>query len=57
MWDFVYFSFTLGMTEQTSDLAIRDTRLRRIATLHSALSFFFNTVILALAVNLAVSLG
>ncbi|MGR3522483.1 MAG: DUF1345 domain-containing protein [Paracoccus sp. (in: a-proteobacteria)] len=57
VWDFVYFSFTLGMTAQTSDVAIRDTRLRRIATLHSALSFFFNTVILALAVNLAVSLG
>ena len=57
MWDFIYFSFTLGMTAQTSDVEIENSDLRRIATLHSALSFFFNTVILALAVNLAVSLG
>lgn len=55
--DFIYFSYTLGMTAQTSDVAITSTGLRRIATVHAALSFFFNTVILALAVNLAVTLG
>ena len=57
LWDFLYFSFTLGMTAQTSDTAIRTTRLRRVVALHSALSFFYNTVILALAVNAVVSLG
>lgn len=57
IWDFIYFSFTLGMAAQTSDVAITSPALRRIATLHSVLSFFFNTVILALAVNAAVSLG
>lgn len=57
IWDFVYFSFTLGMTAQTSDVAITSPALRCIVTLHSVLSFFFNTVILALAVNVAVSLG
>lgn len=56
-WDFIYFSMTLGMTAQTSDVAIRDTRLRRVVVLHSALSFFFNTVLLALAVNVALSQG
>lgn len=55
-WDFIYFSYTLGMTAQTSDTGILTTDLRRIVTLHSAISFFYNTVILALAVNLAVSL-
>lgn len=56
-WDFIYFSMTIGMTAQTSDVAIRTTRARKVATLHGALSFFFNTVLLALAVNLALSLG
>lgn len=57
IWDFIYFSFTIGMTAQTSDVGIETTALRRLATLHGALSFFYNTVILALAVNVAVSLG
>lgn len=56
-WDFLYFSATIGMTSQTSDTGIASTRMRRIATVHSISSFFFNTVILAAAVNLAVSLG
>lgn len=57
IWDFIYFSFTLGMTAQTSDIAITTTRLRRITVLHSALSFFYNTVLVALTVNVAVTLG
>lgn len=56
-WDFLYFSATIGMTSQTSDTGVTSTRMRRIATVHSISSFFFNTVILAAAVNLAVSLG
>lgn len=51
--DFLYFSFTLGMTSQTSDIAIRTTDLRRISTCHGALSFFYNVILLALALNLA----
>lgn len=57
IWDFIYFSFTLGMTAQTSDVAILSTGLRRTTVLHSALSFFYNTVLVALAVNAAVALG
>jgi uncharacterized membrane protein len=56
-WDFLYFSITVGMTSQTSDTAVSTTQMRRIVLLHSIVSFFFNTVIVAAAVNLAVSLG
>jgi uncharacterized membrane protein len=56
-WDFLYFSTTVGMTSQTSDTAVSTTQMRHIVLLHSILSFFFNTVIVAAAVNLAVSLG
>lgn len=57
LWDFIYYSFTLGMTAQTSDVGVKTTHLRRITVLHGALSYFYNAVILALAVNLAVTLG
>jgi uncharacterized membrane protein len=56
-WDFLYFSTTVGMTSQTSDTEVATTQMRRIVLLHSVVSFFFNTVIVAAAVNLAVSLG
>lgn len=55
--DFLYFSFVLGMTAQTSDVEVEASDLRRIALVHSILAYFFNTVIVAAAVNLAVSLG
>ena len=54
-WDFTYFSLVIGMTFQVSDVQIRSRLLRRLAVLHGAVSFFFNTVILALAVNIAAS--
>jgi uncharacterized membrane protein len=50
--DFTYFSFTIGMTWQTSDVDITSRRFRHIALLHSILSFAFNTIILAIAVSL-----
>jgi uncharacterized membrane protein len=56
-WDFLYFSTTVGMTSQTSDTEVATTQMRRIVLVHSIVSFFFNTVIVAAAVNLAVSLG
>ncbi len=51
--DFVYFSLVLGMTFQVSDVQVRSRKLRRLAALHGLLSFVFNTVILALTVNIA----
>lgn len=56
-WDFLYFATVIGMTAQTADTGITTTQMRRIVLLHSIVAFFFNTVIVAAAVNLAVSLG
>jgi uncharacterized membrane protein len=50
-WDFVYFAFTLGMTFQTSDVAIRTGQLRRVATAHSLAAFVFNLGIVAFTIN------
>ncbi len=55
-WDFLYFAFTIGMTAQVSDVTVGTMRLRRAVLLHSILSFFYNTVILALAVNAGLKL-
>jgi uncharacterized membrane protein len=52
-WDFFYFSAVLGMTFQVSDVNITSRKFRRLATLHGMLGFLFNTVIVALTVNLA----
>lgn len=54
-WDFVYFSFVIGMTAQVSDVGISDKTIRRIATAHGIISFVFNTALLALMVNIAAS--
>jgi uncharacterized membrane protein len=54
--DFAYFSFVIGMTCQVSDVQITSRHIRRIALLHGLLSFGFNTVILALSLNLASAL-
>jgi len=50
--DFIYFSFTIGMTFQVSDVQIADPAVRRLAIAHGIISFFYTTVILALTVNL-----
>ncbi|MBZ5759202.1 DUF1345 domain-containing protein [Rhizobium sp. VS19-DR104.2] len=55
-WDFLYFTFTIGVASQTADVAIATTSMRKTALLHSVLSFLFNTTILALAINVGASL-
>ncbi|MBS1165303.1 MAG: hypothetical protein H6R00_1328 [Proteobacteria bacterium] len=55
-WDFAYFAFTIGVAAQTADIAIASPRIRRVALAHEVLSFFFNTAILALAINVGASL-
>jgi uncharacterized membrane protein len=52
-WDFVYFSFVIGMTAQVSDVGITDKVIRRTATVHGIISFIFNTALIALMVNIA----
>ncbi len=50
--DFTYFSFVIGMTFQVSDVEISSRRIRRLALMHGIVSFIFNTVILALSINI-----
>lgn len=47
-WDFVYFTFTMAMTSQTSDTSIVCPMMRRVVLGHAIVSFFFYSVILAL---------
>jgi uncharacterized membrane protein len=49
--DFFYFSAVVGMTSQVSDVAVHSRAMRRITLVHGLLSFGFNLVVLALAVN------
>jgi uncharacterized membrane protein len=54
--DFMYFSLVLGMTFQVSDVQITARKFRRLAAVHGLLSFLFNTIIVALTVNIAAGL-
>jgi uncharacterized membrane protein len=55
-WDFLYFSFVVGMTCQVSDVQVTGRILRRLTLSHGIIAFLFNTVILALSINLAAGL-
>jgi uncharacterized membrane protein len=52
-WDFVYFSFVVGMTSQVSDVAVTSSAIRRLVAAHGVVSFIFNATLLALTVNIA----
>lgn len=54
--DFAYFSFTIGMTFQVSDIEIVSKKIRKLVLLQGILSFAFNTAIIALSINLISSL-
>lgn len=56
-WDFLYFSTSIGATSQTSDVSIRSKLVRRLVTFHAMIAFFFNTIVLALTINLAAGLA
>lgn len=51
-WDFAYFSFIVGMTAQTADVALTSLRMRRLVLFHGMLAFAFNTAIVALSINI-----
>jgi uncharacterized membrane protein len=55
-YDFLYYSFVVGMTCQVSDVQVAEPGMRRLTLVHGVLSFFFNTVILALAVSVGAGL-
>jgi uncharacterized membrane protein len=54
-WDFMYFSFVIGMTCQVSDVQVSGRNMRRLALVHGIVSFLFNTIILALTINIVAS--
>jgi uncharacterized membrane protein len=56
-WDFLYHAFVIGMTGGVSDVEVQSAPMRRLATIHGIVSFFFNTVILALTVGIVASMG
>lgn len=55
-WDFLYFSFTIAVAVQTSDVAVQTRAMRKIVLAQSLLTFFFNLVVLGLSINLAAGL-
>lgn len=54
-WDFIYFSFVVGMTSQVSDVAVSSKPIRRTVAAHGIVAFLFNAALLALTVNIAAS--
>ena len=54
--DFLYFSFTIGVANQTADTEILSRHMRVLVLIHSVISYFFNTIILALTINIAASM-
>jgi uncharacterized membrane protein len=55
-WDFLYFSFVIGMTSQVSDVQVTSHAMRILVLWHGVLSFFFYTVLLALTLNIVASM-
>ncbi|VTZ27929.1 conserved membrane hypothetical protein [Methylocella tundrae] len=55
-FDFLYFSFIIGVASQTADVEITAKEMRRVSLLHSILSFFFNSAVLAITINIAAGL-
>jgi uncharacterized membrane protein len=55
-WDFVYFSFTIGVACQTSDICTNQTEIRKTVTIHSIIAFIFNVSVLGFAINVSAGL-
>lgn len=51
--DFLYLSCVIGTSAQTADVAFSSRAMRRLASLHCVLAFFFNATLLALSINIA----
>jgi uncharacterized membrane protein len=55
-YDFLYFSYVIGVACQTADVGISSGAMRRTAAVHGVLAFFFNSAVLALTINIAAGL-
>ena len=54
--DFLYFSIVIGMTFQVSDVQVTARGMRRLVLVHGLVSFLYNTVIVAVTVNIVAGL-
>ena len=54
-WDFLYFSFTIAVAAQTSDVAVMSRSMRKTVLAQSILGFLFNVAIIGLSINIAAS--
>lgn len=54
--DFLYFSFVIGTSGQTADVAVATPVMRRVVLVHCVVAFLFNTTVLALTINIAAGL-
>lgn len=55
-YDFLYFSYVIGVACQTADVGISSGAMRRAAAVQGVLAFFFNSAVLALTINIAAGL-
>jgi uncharacterized membrane protein len=55
-WDFLHFSIIIGVACATADVNFTSKGLRQLGTVHSLVAFAFNTVIVALTINLLAGL-
>ena len=55
-WDFLYFSFTIGVAVQTADVGVATRDIRKIVLAQSLIGFVFNTAILGFSINIAAGL-
>ena len=54
--DFFYFAAIIGTSGQTADVAFSSKSMRRVGSVHCILAYMFNTVVLALLINIGASL-
>ncbi|MBI3284555.1 MAG: DUF1345 domain-containing protein [Burkholderiales bacterium] len=55
-WDFLYFSFTIAVAAQTSDISVASRQMRKTVLAQSVLSFLFNIAVLGFSINIAAGL-
>lgn len=56
-FEFVYFAYVIGVAFAVSDVQVHSRKMRRLVLIHSTFAYFFNTLILAATVNVAVAVG
>ena len=55
-WDFLYFTFTIAVAAQTSDVSVMTRSMRKVVTAQSVLGFVFNVAILGFSINVSAGL-